>query len=120
MSLGMVWVDLSVIIILISLFSYLIFVRNQLQRQLEHQHQDLGETLVAVVDQFSKNFSAEKQHTYKDAKNMMALRLEELKFVMLEKAASFASEKFFKTNVGVHQIMPPDETNDNKPNQPTG
>jgi len=103
-----------------SLFSYVVYTRNQIQKQLEHQHNDLGQTLIHVVEQFQQNLNEGTQTTFKDAKNMMSLRMEELKFMMLEKVASFASSKFLENPVGLHQMLSPEnETNDNKPIEPT-
>ena len=65
--------------------------------------------MVQVVEQFSKNLNDGAQHTFKDAKNMMSLRMEELKFMMLEKVAQFASNKFLKGDVGFHQIESPEK-----------
>lgn len=126
---GMVWelvIDISILIVVVSLFFYVMFVRDHLQKQLNHNHEDLGHTLVQVVEQFSSAVNNQTQGTFKDAKQMMTLRMEELKFMMLEKVASFASNKFLKGDVGVHQIMPPAESENpesgnlvNKPDDPT-
>ena len=119
MLLGLGWVDVSVIILLTSLFLYVVYTRNQIQKQLEHQHLDLGQTHVHVVEQFQQNFNENSQPSFKDAKQMMSLRMDELKFIMLEKVASFASNKFLKGSVGLHQIEPPPDDDINKPPEPT-
>jgi len=75
----------------------------------------MGEGLVMLVEKIQSELVGEKQHTFKDAKQMMTLRMDELKFIMLEKVASFASNKFLKGNVGLHQIESPPDDDINKP-----
>jgi hypothetical protein len=116
---GVIILDISILMVLISLFLYVMFTRSQIQETLQHNHDQLGQGIVQVVEQFQQNLTGNGQPTFKDAKQMMALRMDELKFMMLEKFASYASNKFLKADVGLHQVLPPAEGDINKPGEPT-
>lgn len=112
-------VQLLGLIGLASLFYYVFVVKSELSNTLETNNNDIKQGMVFAIEQITQVSQNAGSSSYKDAKHMMELRLEEFKFMMLSKAGEYFSNKFLKTPMGIHQIMPPDEDNDNKPLEPT-
>ena len=104
--------DLIIIIGLIGLFYYLTQIKLDVLKDLETKRDENNEILGMIVQNFSEQISQgqemAKDGGFKDAQKMMKLRMEEFKFGLLSQFAEYASNKFMKTPLGVHQIVAPD------------
>lgn len=104
--------NLVVIIGLILLFWYLTNIKLEVLKDLETKRDENNEILGMIVqnftEQISKGQELAKDGGFKDAQKMMKLRMEEFKFGLLSQFAEYASNKFMKVPLGVHQIVAPD------------
>ena len=109
------------IIGLVGLGVYIWKINNKLHDQIDENNNEIKEGIVYAIEKIAETTAGGSSNTYKDAKHMMDLRLEEFKFAMLSKAGEFLSNKFLKVPVGLHQMIQPDSESGkdiNKPDSP--
>ena len=96
-----------------ALYRMISTVKVEVLKDLEQKKDENNEILGLIVQNFSEQISASqdfaKDGGFKDAKNMMKLRMEEFKFGLLSQFAEYASNKFMKIPLGVHQLVGPEE-----------
>jgi len=97
------------------LFKMIRDTKQDVLKDMQENNNNMTGGMVMIAEKLQESFKSDNTQTYKDAKNMMNLRMEEFKFAMLAKAGEFISGKFMKSPVGIHQLMTPDEGNPLKP-----